>query len=86
MIFVSKFVISIIFPIDFLQSGPSNPFKSEKQKAQKNTLTGFVEPAHFNEFHFNRQIRRWENFCKIGKNGFEQKKTKNHKIQLEILY
>ncbi|KHJ75893.1 WD domain, G-beta repeat protein [Oesophagostomum dentatum] len=35
-----------------IQAGPSNPFKSENQKAPKNTLTGFVEPAHINDFHF----------------------------------
>ncbi|CAI2294881.1 unnamed protein product [Caenorhabditis sp. 36 PRJEB53466] len=42
------------------EKGPVNPFKSEKQRSQKNTLTGFVEPAHFNEFHFNRQIRSFD--------------------------
>ncbi|KAF7634599.1 hypothetical protein Mgra_00006048 [Meloidogyne graminicola] len=40
--------------------GPSNPFKSEHQKTPKNTLTGFVEPAHFNEFHFDRSIRSYD--------------------------
>lgn len=43
-----------------LQVGPNNPFKSEKQRAQKNTLTGFVEPAHFNAFHFDRAIRSYD--------------------------
>ncbi|CAD6194784.1 unnamed protein product [Caenorhabditis auriculariae] len=42
------------------ESGPTNPFKSDRQKAQKNTLTGFVEPAHFNEFHFNKEIRSFD--------------------------
>ncbi|CAK5009775.1 unnamed protein product [Meloidogyne enterolobii] len=40
--------------------GPSNPFKSEHQKAPKNTLTGFVEPAHFSGFHFDRAIRSYD--------------------------
>ncbi|CAB3408477.1 unnamed protein product [Caenorhabditis bovis] len=42
------------------ETGPANPFKSEKQLAQKNTLTGFVEPAHINEFHFNRELRSFD--------------------------
>ncbi|ETN81303.1 WD domain, G-beta repeat protein [Necator americanus] len=42
------------------EAGPSNPFKSENQKAQKNTLTGFVEPAHINEFHFTRELRSFD--------------------------
>ena len=37
-----------------------NPFKSANQRAQKNTLTGYVEPAHINEFHFNREIRSFD--------------------------
>lgn len=35
-------------------------FKSEKQKAEKNMLTGFVEQAHFNRFHFDRAIRSYD--------------------------
>ncbi|PAV85509.1 hypothetical protein WR25_09875 [Diploscapter pachys] len=42
------------------ESGPVNPFKSANQRAQKNTLTGYVEPAHINEFHFNREIRSFD--------------------------
>ncbi|VDO09628.1 unnamed protein product [Haemonchus placei] len=42
------------------EAGPSNPFKSENQKAQKNVLTGFVEPAHFNDFHFTRELRSFD--------------------------
>ncbi|CAI4225281.1 unnamed protein product [Auanema sp. JU1783] len=42
------------------EAGPSNPFKSESQKAHKNTLTGFVEPAHINDFHFEREIRSFD--------------------------
>ncbi|VDN29893.1 unnamed protein product [Cylicostephanus goldi] len=43
-----------------LSAGPSNPFKSENQKAPKNTLTGFVEPAHINDFHFTRELRSFD--------------------------
>ncbi|KAF8366640.1 prp-17, partial [Pristionchus pacificus] len=42
------------------EAGPSNPFKTERQKAAKNTLTGFVEPAHINQFHFDREIRSFD--------------------------
>uniref|UniRef100_A0A1I7XMU5 CAF1C_H4-bd domain-containing protein n=1 Tax=Heterorhabditis bacteriophora TaxID=37862 RepID=A0A1I7XMU5_HETBA len=42
------------------EAGPSNPFKTTHQKAHKNTLTGFVEPAHINEFHFDREIRSFD--------------------------
>ncbi|KAI1722449.1 WD domain, g-beta repeat domain-containing protein [Ditylenchus destructor] len=42
------------------EAGPNNPFKSESQTAQKNMLTGFVEPAHFNAFHFDRAIRSYD--------------------------
>ncbi|KAK0422031.1 hypothetical protein QR680_007322 [Steinernema hermaphroditum] len=41
-------------------AGPSNPFKTEREKAQKNMLTGFVEPAHFDRFHFERNIRSFD--------------------------
>ncbi|KAK5973076.1 Pre-mRNA splicing factor [Trichostrongylus colubriformis] len=42
------------------EAGPSNPFKSENQKAQKNVLTGFVESAHINDFHFTRELRSFD--------------------------
>lgn len=35
--------------------GPDNPNVSEFHKSVKNTLTGFVEPANVNEFHFENQ-------------------------------
>uniref|UniRef100_A0A914WM07 Pre-mRNA-processing factor 17 n=1 Tax=Plectus sambesii TaxID=2011161 RepID=A0A914WM07_9BILA len=38
-------------------AGPTNPFKTQSQLAKKNMLTGFVEPAHINDFHFEREIR-----------------------------
>jgi pre-mRNA-processing factor 17 len=42
------------------EAGPVNPFKSDKQRAQKNTLAGFVEKAHINPFHFNNEIRSFD--------------------------
>lgn len=42
------------------EAGPSNPFKSEHQRATKNMLTGFVEAANFNQFHFDRAIRSYD--------------------------
>lgn len=35
--------------------GPENPNVSEFHKSVKNTLTGYVETANFNEFHFENQ-------------------------------
>lgn len=46
------------FDVTYLyQFGPVNPFKSEKQLAPKNTLTGYVEEAHVNKFAFENQHR-----------------------------
>lgn len=42
------------------QVGPQNPFKSQSQLAKKNMLTGFVESANINEFHFNRELRSFD--------------------------
>uniref|UniRef100_A0AC34QZ34 Pre-mRNA splicing factor n=1 Tax=Panagrolaimus sp. JU765 TaxID=591449 RepID=A0AC34QZ34_9BILA len=39
------------------EAGPVNPFKSEKQRAPKNMLTGYIEKAHVNPFHFENEIR-----------------------------
>ncbi|VDK48856.1 unnamed protein product [Anisakis simplex] len=41
-------------------AGPSNPFKSASQNANKNTLTGYVEPAHVDKFQFDQQIRSFD--------------------------
>ncbi|KAL3313024.1 pre-mRNA-processing factor 17 [Cichlidogyrus casuarinus] len=41
-------------------AGPKHPFKSDKQLAPKNTLTGFVEDTHLNEFLFETQRRTFE--------------------------
>ncbi|XP_003373829.1 Pre-mRNA-processing factor 17 [Trichinella spiralis] len=42
--------------------GPSNPFKSAKQQMLRNTLTGFVEPAHINDFNFENERRTFESY------------------------
>jgi len=42
--------------------GPSNPFKTNQQKAKKNTLAGYVEEAHVNEFQFETQRRTFTSF------------------------
>ncbi|XP_028415005.1 pre-mRNA-processing factor 17-like [Dendronephthya gigantea] len=43
--------------------GPNNPFKTKQQKAKKNTLSGFVEPAHISKFQFDNQMKT---FCSYG--------------------
>ncbi|XP_064473092.1 pre-mRNA-processing factor 17-like [Ornithodoros turicata] len=42
--------------------GPENPFKTQQQKAVKNTLCGYVEPAHVNDFHFESQRLTFTSF------------------------
>ncbi|THD20177.1 Pre mrna splicing factor pre mrna processing fac tor [Fasciola hepatica] len=42
--------------------GPTNPFKSEKQLAPKNMLTGLVEEAHVNPFAFENQHRTFMSY------------------------
>jgi pre-mRNA-processing factor 17 len=42
--------------------GPDNPFKTSQQKAKKNTLTGFVEPSHMNQFQFETQRRTFHSY------------------------
>ena len=43
-------------------SGPANPFKTQQQAAHKNTLAGFVEDAHVNEFQFETQRRTFHRY------------------------
>jgi len=45
-----------------LQVGPENPFKTNQQKAKKNTLTGFVEPSHISHFQFETQRRTFTSY------------------------
>jgi len=42
--------------------GPENPFKTKQQKAQKNTLTGYVEPSHISQFQFETQRRTFNSY------------------------
>jgi len=42
--------------------GPENPHKTETQKADKNMLSGKVEPAHLNEFQFELQRRTFHSY------------------------
>ncbi|KAG1671100.1 Pre-mRNA-processing factor 17 [Nymphon striatum] len=42
--------------------GPANPFKTAQQKAAKNMLSGYVEPANVNEFHFESQRRTFGSY------------------------
>ncbi|XP_067130278.1 pre-mRNA-processing factor 17 [Centruroides vittatus] len=42
--------------------GPENPFKTQQQRADKNMLSGFVEAAHVNDFHFESQRRTFASY------------------------
>ncbi|BES92770.1 WD domain, G-beta repeat [Nesidiocoris tenuis] len=42
--------------------GPQNPFLTDQQRAPKNTLSGYVEPAHLNEFQFENQRKTFTSF------------------------
>ena len=42
--------------------GPENPFKSENQKAPKNTPGGYIEPAHVQDFDFESQRLTFDSF------------------------
>ncbi|XP_072178931.1 pre-mRNA-processing factor 17-like [Diadema setosum] len=44
------------------EAGPANPFKTQQQNAAKNMLSGFVEPAHLNAFHFENQRRTFSSY------------------------
>ena len=46
----------------FVQVGPQNPFKTKQQLAPKNMLSGYVEPAHFDNFQFENQRRTFHSF------------------------
>ena len=48
--------------VTFLQAGPENPFKTNQQKAVKNTLTGYVEDSHLNSFHFENERRTFHSY------------------------
>ena len=42
--------------------GPENPFKTQQQRALKNTLSGYVEKAHVSEFQFENQRRTFVSY------------------------
>lgn len=42
--------------------GPENPFKTQQQRALKNTLAGYVEKAHFSDFQFENQRRTFTSY------------------------
>ncbi|CAG5126344.1 unnamed protein product [Candidula unifasciata] len=42
--------------------GPENPYKTEQAKAVRNSLAGFVEPAHFNDFQFDTQRKTFTSY------------------------
>ena len=43
-------------------AGPIHPFKTQQEAAVKNTLSGFVEPSHLNEFQFEVQRRTFHSY------------------------
>lgn len=45
--------------------GPTNPFKTQQQRAPKNILSGYVEKAVISDFQFENQRRT---FASYGKN------------------
>ena len=49
--------ISTLICVVWLQVGPENPKKTRQQKAPKNMLSGYVEPAHVSNFDFDTQRR-----------------------------
>ncbi|KAE8741721.1 hypothetical protein FOCC_FOCC012771 [Frankliniella occidentalis] len=42
--------------------GPFNPNQTQQQKAQRNMLSGFVEPAHMDAFQFENQRRTFTSY------------------------
>ena len=43
-------------------AGPANPKKSQQQQAEKNMISGYVEPAHFNAFQFELERRTFHSY------------------------
>ena len=43
-------------------AGPAHPFKTQQEAAIKNTLSGYVEPSHLNEFQFELQRRTFHSY------------------------
>uniref|UniRef100_A0A3Q3Q595 Pre-mRNA-processing factor 17 n=1 Tax=Monopterus albus TaxID=43700 RepID=A0A3Q3Q595_MONAL len=42
--------------------GPMNPFKTQQMAAPRNMLSGYVEPAHVNDFMFEQQRRTFSTY------------------------
>ncbi|XP_007892172.1 pre-mRNA-processing factor 17 isoform X1 [Callorhinchus milii] len=42
--------------------GPVNPFRTQQMAAPRNTLSGFAEPAHINDFMFEQQRRTFHTY------------------------
>ena len=42
--------------------GPENPFKSKQMQAERNILSGYVEPTHISAFQFENQRRTFSSF------------------------
>lgn len=42
--------------------GPDNPFLTEHQKQPKNTVNGYVESTHVNQFQFENQRRTFMSY------------------------
>ncbi|XP_043220455.1 pre-mRNA-processing factor 17-like [Amphibalanus amphitrite] len=42
--------------------GPANPAQTQQMRAERNTLAGYVEPAHFSAFQFENQRRTFTSF------------------------
>lgn len=42
--------------------GPDNPYLTTQQRAQRNTLSGFVEKAHISAFNFENQRRTFHTY------------------------
>ncbi|XP_046863131.1 pre-mRNA-processing factor 17-like [Xenia sp. Carnegie-2017] len=42
--------------------GPQNPFKTKQQRAHKNMLSGYVEPAHISKFQFDNQLKTFSSY------------------------
>ncbi|XP_046864433.1 pre-mRNA-processing factor 17-like isoform X2 [Xenia sp. Carnegie-2017] len=46
--------------------GPQNPFKTKQQRAHKNMLSGYVEPAHISKFQFDNQLKTFSSYDLLG--------------------
>ena len=44
------------------EQGPKNPFKTNQALAKANTLTGYVEKAHINDFQFDNQRKTFHSY------------------------